>query len=62
MGTERYPIPWSMLRYDMKQDGFVVPLDKAQLENAPKYTDDQIPNYDNAYSDRVNKYYDAKRL
>ncbi len=31
MGKDRYPIPWSMLRYDGKQDGYFAPLDKAKL-------------------------------
>jgi sporulation protein YlmC with PRC-barrel domain len=60
MGTDRYPIPWTMLKFDTKRDGYVVPLDKARLEKAPKYTDDTIPNYDADYSSRVNSYYDAR--
>jgi sporulation protein YlmC with PRC-barrel domain len=57
MGTDRYPIPWQMLKYDRSKDGYVVPLDKAKLEQAPKYTDERIPSYDREYSDRVNNYY-----
>lgn len=57
MGTDRYPVPWSMLKYDTAQDGYVVPLDKAQLENAPRYPGDNVPDYDDAYSTSVNKYY-----
>lgn len=57
MGTDRYPIPWSMLKYDTSQDGYVVPLDKAALEKAPRYTDDQVPDYDDRYSNTINKYY-----
>jgi sporulation protein YlmC with PRC-barrel domain len=57
MGTDRYPIPWDMLKYDTAQDGYVVPLDKAKLEGAPRYASDNIPDYDDAYSSSVNKYY-----
>ena len=57
MGTDRYPVPWSMLKYDTSQDGYVVPLDKAQLEGAPRYADDSVPDYDDAYNMSVNKYY-----
>jgi sporulation protein YlmC with PRC-barrel domain len=32
MGTDRYPIPWNMLKYDPSRDGYVVPLGKAQIE------------------------------
>jgi sporulation protein YlmC with PRC-barrel domain len=57
MGTDRYPIPWNMLKYDTAQDGYVVPLDKAKLEGAPRYANDDVPDYDDAYSSSVNKYY-----
>ena len=57
MGTDRYPIPWNMLKYDTGQDGYVVPLDKAQLEGAPRYGSDAVPDYDDAYRGSVDKYY-----
>lgn len=57
MGTDRYPIPWNLLKYDTSQDGYVVPIDKATLEGAPRYAQDQIPDYDDRYSATVNKYY-----
>lgn len=60
MGTDRYPIPWSMLKYDDAKSGYIVPLDKAKLEKAPKYTDERIPTYDTDYDNRVNSYYGTK--
>jgi sporulation protein YlmC with PRC-barrel domain len=57
MGTDRYPIPWNVLKYDQIKDGYVVPLDKARIDKAPKYSDQTTPTYDRAYSDRVNNYY-----
>lgn len=58
MGTDKYPVPWSMLKYDTGRDGYVVPLDKAQLEGAPSYRgDDDEPDYDTEYGGRVNNYY-----
>ncbi len=57
MGTDRYPIPWDMLNYDTRQEGYVVPLDKARLEGAPKYNDNDRPVYDDVYSRRINSYY-----
>lgn len=59
MGTDRYPIPWSMLKYDTGKSGYIVPLDKAKLEKAPRYTDERIPTYDQEYGNRVNSYYDT---
>ncbi|MEP6548736.1 MAG: PRC-barrel domain-containing protein [Gammaproteobacteria bacterium] len=60
MGTDRYPIPWSMLKYDDARSGYIVPLDKAKLEKAPKYTDERVPTYDMEYGNRVNSYYGTK--
>lgn len=55
--TDRYPIPWNMLKYDTEKDGYVVPLDKSKLEKAPKYQDQDAPAYDTTYGKRVNGYY-----
>lgn len=59
MGTDRYPLPWSMLKYDTTRDGYVVPLSEAQLNNAPRYPhNDPSPFISDAgYSQRVNNFY-----
>lgn len=57
MGTDRYPLPWSMLIYDTNLDGYVVPLAKAQLENAPRYAQDNDPDYSDDYGRKVYDYY-----
>jgi sporulation protein YlmC with PRC-barrel domain len=57
MGTDRYPIPWNVLKYDTGKGGYTVPLNKAKLENAPKYRDQEVPIYDTDYGSRINKYY-----
>lgn len=57
IGTDRYPLPWDMLKYDTSLDGYVVPVDKSQLEGAPRYTSDDRPDYDDSYGRRVNDYY-----
>ena len=57
IGTDRYPLPWNMLKYDTTKEGYVVPLDKDRLEDAPRYPSEQRPNYDDAYGRRVNDYY-----
>ena len=36
-GEKYYPVPWSMLNYDEDKGGYIVPLDKDQVENAPNY-------------------------
>ncbi len=59
MGTDRYPLPWSMLKYDTTRDGYVVPLSEAQLNNAPRYPhNDPSPFMSDAdYGQRVNNFY-----
>ena len=46
-----------MLKYDTGVDGYVVPLDKAKLEGAPKYVESDVPEYNDDYGRRVNAYY-----
>ncbi|HSW04303.1 PRC-barrel domain-containing protein [Aquabacterium sp.] len=62
MGTDRYPLPWSLLKYDTTQEGYIVPLDKALLKDAPRYTRDDLPVYDDAFGRRVHDYYGAPWL
>jgi len=57
VGTDRYPVPWSMLKYDTNLDGYVVPLKESQLENAPRYEAGNDPLYDDTYGRRVYDYY-----
>lgn len=57
IGTDRYPLPWNMLKYDTSMDGYVVPLDKNTLEGAPRYTAEEVPDYTADYNRRVNDYY-----
>ncbi|HEV6968511.1 MULTISPECIES: PRC-barrel domain-containing protein [Roseateles] len=57
VGTDRYPLPWNMLKYDTTKDGYVVNLDKTQLDNAPRYAEDEAPNYTDEYGRKVYDYY-----
>jgi sporulation protein YlmC with PRC-barrel domain len=57
MGTDRYPLPWNMLKYDTTREGYVVPLDKSKLENAPRYPENDMPAYTSDYNKKVNGYY-----
>jgi sporulation protein YlmC with PRC-barrel domain len=57
MGTDRYPLPWNMLKYDPAKDGYVVPLNKAKLENAPRYPQNELPAYTPEYGKKVDSYY-----
>jgi sporulation protein YlmC with PRC-barrel domain len=57
MGTDRYPLPWDALTYDTDKGGYVVPLDKARLKDAPRYPQDDVPEYTQDYGRRVHNYY-----
>jgi hypothetical protein len=41
MGTDRYPLPWGMLKYDTRLEGYVVPLKKEQLEEGSAVCEDE---------------------
>ncbi len=57
MGTDRYPLPWSMLKYDTSKDGYVVPVNKSTLERAPRYADSDPPAYTDDYGRKVHDHY-----
>lgn len=57
MGSDQYPLPWNVLDYDPQQGGYVVDLDRKVLEEAPRHTAEQTPDYDDAYGRTVFGYY-----
>lgn len=57
IGTDLYPMPWDILKYDTEMEGYVVPLDKAMLQGAPKYAEPEAPPYTTAYGQQVNGHY-----
>ena len=44
MGESYHPLPWDVLDYDERQDGYVVDLDKERLQNAPHYQATETPD------------------
>lgn len=58
MGESYHPLPWRVLTYEPSQGGYVVDLDRRQLEGAPTYTSEEEPNWaDRQYGWGVDKYY-----
>jgi hypothetical protein len=58
MGESYHPLPWDVLDYDERQDGYVVDLDKERLQNAPHYQATETPDWSNRdYSRRIDDYY-----
>lgn len=62
IGTDRYPLPWESLKYDLERGGYVVSLTRDQLESAPRYERSTAPVYTDEYGRRVNDYYGVPYL
>ena len=58
IGESYHPLPWRVLKYDVRQSGYVVDLDQRRLDGAPSYTASNLPNCsDRTYGHRVDEYY-----
>ena len=56
MGESYHPLPWTVLVYDTRLNGYVVDLDSSQLKAAPSYTARNAPDWD-TYGKSVDEYY-----
>jgi sporulation protein YlmC with PRC-barrel domain len=60
LGGKYHPVPWNKLTYDERYGGYVIDLDKRQLEGAPAYATSDTPDWANgSYGGSVDKYYDG---
>jgi len=59
MGEKHHPLPWATLKYDMQKGGYVVNLDKKQLEGAPSYDRGSEFKWTSDYGRKVDSYYKA---
>ncbi len=57
IGEKYHPLPWHVLRYDPALGGYVVSLDRKQLENGPAYEMSENTWGDDSWGSRVNDYY-----
>ena len=59
IGEKYRPIPWSVLDYDQKMGGYVVPVERSVLERAPAYGMDELSRNDgsNAILSETYSYY-----
>jgi sporulation protein YlmC with PRC-barrel domain len=57
IGERYHPLPWKSLTYDTRQGGYVVDVNRDQLERAPSYGRDETPWSDPTYGRRVTDYY-----
>lgn len=64
IGEKYYPVPWSMLDYSEDRGGYVVPLDKARIENAPAYDLKDLTKHDGGLGsirEKTYSYYNVNR-
>lgn len=63
MGEKFHPIPWSLLDFDPEKGGYVVNVDKNQLEEAKTYDIDALTAGDGAslIRNETYKYYQAEQ-
>ena len=54
-----YPLPFELLSYQPVDDVYVVTLDRRLLEGGPSWSNNP-PDFDQAYADRVAKYYETR--
>ena len=58
LGSDYYPLPWDRLTYDEDLGGYQIDLVKEDLEEAPRYSAEQEPAYNRAYSEQIDTFYD----
>ena len=62
MGEKHHPLPWATLKYDTQKGGYVVNLDKKQLEGAPSYDRDSEFKWTPDYGRKGDSYYNVPSL
>jgi len=60
IGEDYYPLPWSLLTYNPKLEGYEVNVSEQQLKGAPKYSKHETWDWtDRARGQKVYDYYGA---
>jgi hypothetical protein len=57
MGQRYYPLPWRILNYDIREEGYRIDMSDRDFERAPSFTRQDEPRFDRAYKRRVHDYY-----
>jgi sporulation protein YlmC with PRC-barrel domain len=64
VGEKYYPVPWSVLDFNPEKGGYVVPMSKSVLEQAPAYSMSDLTKNDGGLGEIREKsysYYNVKR-
>lgn len=59
IGKSFYPLPFQLLQFDPVRDLYVVTIDRRMLEGGPSWANN-APVFDQAYADRVARYYEVE--
>ena len=59
LGERYHPVPWSMLSYDTTKNGYVIPVDKTQLEGALSLEGKEAGENDAEWRETLHAYYKA---
>ena len=62
IGEKYHPVPWSLLDYSEDKGGYVVPLNKNVLENAPNYDLKDLVKHDGSLGGIREKSYDYYKI
>lgn len=58
IGQKYHPLPWSQLTYSDQYGGYILNLDKQQLEKAPSYGVSDAPDWESSsYRGDIDGYY-----
>ena len=57
LGEEHHPIPWKLLRYDTRLEGYVIDIDADRLAAGPRHEASEDPFRDPAFGDLVDGHY-----
>lgn len=61
LGGKLFAIPWDMLKYDTRQDAYVIGIPVERLKDAPNFDSNQWPDMsDRAFGKAVHDYYGSK--
>lgn len=64
VGEKYYPVPWSMLDYSEDKGGYVLPINKESLEQAPNYELKDLVQHDGSLGtirEKTYSYYNVSR-
>ena len=62
VGRSLFPLPWSILDYDVDKDGYALDINKEQLAKAPRFEAGSEPEFDLDYRRDLGAFYAAPVL